>query len=45
MRYKHYRVEVLYGALDGAACGKSCGALTDDHTKVTCPKCKEAVGL
>jgi hypothetical protein len=41
----HFRVEVLYEALDGPACGHQArGRLTDDESEVTCRKCRKLLG-
>lgn len=41
----HYRVEVLYEALDGPACGyQATGTLTDNDAEVTCSKCLTLLG-
>lgn len=41
----HYRVEVLYEALDGPACGyQARGKLTDNDAEVTCSKCLTLLG-
>lgn len=45
MRLTHYRVEVLYRALDGAACAAPRGKLSEDPAEITCPKCRKACGF
>lgn len=42
----HYRIEVLYEALDGPACGyQQRGRLSEDAAEVDCPECIAACGF
>lgn len=42
----HFEVEVLYQTTWGPACGNGArGRLTEEPAKVTCPVCRELLGM